>query len=236
MKELGFTTDNVVVVNAEQLPEIYAILPLVASLPQKIRRLILVGDELNRSKCRAKFDPVASDSNVEQSLFERLIRLGVPVVNLKQVDQRMQLRQLLLNPVDVVQDPIDPALIAADSNPGFGFSQQFIDCPEFLGQGETEPAPGVFQNIGEAEYVVAVYQYMRLMNYPANKIAILTPFRGQRTLIREVLARRCEWNLELFGSPMFVGTVDEFKNQRADCKQQQQLSIIISQFIPFTCS
>lgn len=32
-----------------------------------------------------------------------------------------------------------------------------------MGKGETEPAPFFRQNLGEAEYVVAVYQMMRLM-------------------------------------------------------------------------
>jgi intron-binding protein aquarius len=87
-----------------------------------------------------------------------------------------------------------------------------------MGEGESEPAPGIYQNVGEAEYVVAVYQYMRILGYPADKIAIVTPFRAQRALIREILERRCLWNVELFGDPLFVGTVDEFRNRRADCK------------------
>lgn len=41
-------------------------------------------------------------------------------------------------------------------------------------QGETEPSPYFIQNLGEAEYIVAIYSFMRLMGYPAHKISILT--------------------------------------------------------------
>jgi TRAP-type uncharacterized transport system fused permease subunit len=47
------------------------------------------------------------------------------------------------------------------------------------------------QNLGEAEYVVACYQYMRLLGYPAEKIAILTTYNGQRALIGDVLQQVC---------------------------------------------
>jgi intron-binding protein aquarius len=33
---------------------------------------------------------------------------------------------------------------------------------DYQGKGETEPMPHFIQNLGEAEYVVAVYQYIRL--------------------------------------------------------------------------
>ena len=42
------------------------------------------------------------------------------------------------------------------------------------GQGESEPNPYFFQNLAEAEYVVAVFTYMRLLGYPAESISILT--------------------------------------------------------------
>ena len=49
-----------------------------------------------------------------------------------------------------------------------------------------------YYNLGEAEYVVAVYQYMRLLGYPANKISILTPYFGQSQLIQTIIGFRCK--------------------------------------------
>lgn len=40
------------------------------------------------------------------------------------------------------------------------------------GRGETTPTAYFYQNLGEAEYVVAVYQYMRLLGYPAEKVRV----------------------------------------------------------------
>lgn len=58
-------------------------------------------------------------------------------------------------------------------------------------QGETESSPYYYQNLGEAEYVVALYSYMRLLGYPADKISILTTYNGQKDLIKDVVKRRC---------------------------------------------
>ena len=56
------------------------------------------------------------------------------------------------------------------------------------------------QNLGEAEYAVALFMYMRLQGYPPDKIAILTTYNGQKHLIRDVLNKRCARN-PVFGLP-----------------------------------
>lgn len=58
----------------------------------------------------------------------------------------------------------------------------------------------VFQNLAEAEYCVAVFMYMRLLGYPAEKISILTTYNGQKHLIRDVINIRCASN-PLIGRP-----------------------------------
>ena len=63
------------------------------------------------------------------------------------------------------------------------------------------PAPA--QNLGEAEYLVSLYQYMRLLGYPAAKISILTTYNGQKALIRDVIERRCAGH-PAFGRPAKV--------------------------------
>jgi len=92
-----------------------------------------------------------------------------------------------------------------------------VDVPDFKGKGEEQPQPHFVQNLGEAEYAVALYQYMRLLGYPKEKITILTTYTGQRALIRDVLHRRCAKNL-LFGLPGGgVGTVDKYQGEQNDC-------------------
>ena len=48
--------------------------------------------------------------------------------------------------------------------------------------------------------------YMRLLGYPAEKIAILTTYNGQKHLIRDVIKQRCADN-PLIGRPSKVGRV-----------------------------
>lgn len=71
------------------------------------------------------------------------------------------------------------------------------------------------QNLAEAEYVVAVYMYMRLLGYPAEKISILTTYNGQKHLIRDVVEQRCTQN-PVFGRPSKITTVDRFQGQQND--------------------
>jgi hypothetical protein len=61
----------------------------------------------------------------------------------------------------------------------------------------------VRRRTGEAEYVVTVFQYMRLLGYPAKKISIITSYRGQKCLIRDIINARCA-NNPLFGKPAKV--------------------------------
>ena len=60
--------------------------------------------------------------------------------------------------------------------------------------------PHFYQNLGEAEYLVSVFQYMRLLGYPAEKISILTTYNGQKALLRDVIEQRCAHH-PAFGRP-----------------------------------
>lgn len=62
-----------------------------------------------------------------------------------------------------------------------------------------------YQNLAEAEYAVALYMYMRLLGYPADRISILTTYNGQKHLIRDVINQRCAGN-PFFSQPNKVRT------------------------------
>lgn len=102
------------------------------------------------------------------------------------------------------------------SNPGFGLDFQLIDVHDYGGQGEAAPMPHYYQNLGEAEYIVAVYQYMRLLGYPMENIVILTPYVGQKALLVSLLNKRCAKD-PLFGPKIpKVSTVDQYQGQQSD--------------------
>ncbi|KAK3696453.1 hypothetical protein LTR37_017954 [Vermiconidia calcicola] len=225
---LGFRYDNVVMEEAAQLTEIESFIPFVLQAPRSVenrkeqeeaqlKRIVLVGDHLQNSPVvqNAAF---RSYANLEQSLFQRLIRLGVPHILLDaQGRSRPSLAELYKWRYPSLSNlpftSTAPEFVRA--NAGLRYEYQFIHVPDYKGQGETEPSPHFIQNLGEAEYCVALYQYMRLLGYPAEKISVLCTYAGQRALIRDVLTHRCKGS-RLFGMPAWVGTVDKYQGEQND--------------------
>ncbi|KAI1816072.1 hypothetical protein GGS20DRAFT_269815 [Poronia punctata] len=218
---LGFHYDNVVMEEAAQITEIENFIPLAMQKPTQgqmaLQRVVLCGDHYQNS-------PVIQSlafrhyANLEQSLFSRLVRLGIPVITLDQqgrarpsISKLYQWRYPRLGNLPHVESLRE----FQTANAGFKYDYQFINVPDYKGRGELEPTPHFIQNLGEAEYAVAIYQYMRLLGYPASKISILTPYAGQRALIRDVLGVRCA-NESIFGMPKIVTTVDKYQGEQND--------------------
>jgi intron-binding protein aquarius len=221
--ELGFRYDNVVMEEAAQITEIETFIPCAlqdmsdGQLP--LKRVVLCGDHLQNS-------PIVQNlafrqyANFEQSLFLRLVRLGVPTITLDHqgrarptIADLFKWRYQKLSHLPAVEEKPEYKV----ANPGFRFDYQFINVPDYQGTGEREPSPHFIQNLGEAEYAVAIYQYMRLLGYPASKISILTAYAGQRALIRDVLNHRCVKH-PFFGLPKIVTTVDKYQGEQNDCR------------------
>ena len=155
----------------------------------RLKRVVLIGDH-------HQLPPVVKNlafqkyCNMDQSLFTRFVRLGTPYVELNaQGRARPELAALYSWRYRALGDlPSTGEGAYKLANPGFAHVMQFIDVDEE--PGETEPTPHFFQNLAEAEYLVSVYQYMRLLGYPAHKISVITTYRGQKHLIRDVIAQR----------------------------------------------
>ncbi|TKA78807.1 hypothetical protein B0A55_02239 [Friedmanniomyces simplex] len=221
---LGFRYDNVIMEEAAQVTEAESFIPFVLQDPTRngaekadLQRIVLVGDHLQNSPVvqNAAF---RSYANLEQSLFQRLIRLGVPHILLDaQGRSRPSIAELYKwrypQLTNLPFTSSAPEFVRA--NAGLRYEYQFIDVSDYKGKGETEPTPHFVQNLGEAEYAVALYQYMCLLGYPAEKISILCTYAGQRALIRDVLTHRCKGN-RLFGMPGWVGTVDKYQGEQND--------------------
>lgn len=85
------------------------------------------------------------------------------------------------------------------------------------GRGESTPTAYFYQNVGEAEYAVALFQYMVLIGYPPEKVSILTTYNGQKELILDILKQRCGEGTPLAGvTPGAVSTVDQYQGQQND--------------------
>jgi intron-binding protein aquarius len=223
---------SVIIEEAAQILEVETMIPMLlqntdpVSNQSRLKRVVLIGDAQQLPPV-IQHQVLAKVCRLEQSLFSRLLRMGVPNVTLDlQGRARPDLASLyawkytfpsadgsvreLGNLHAVLNQPEYHT-----GNAGFVHTYQFIDVPNFNGKGESSPTPFFYQNLGEAEYVVAVYQYMRLLGYPANKISIITTYNGQKQLIRDILQQRCR-NSTLFGYPAQVTTVDKYQGQQND--------------------
>ncbi|KAL3460532.1 P-loop containing nucleoside triphosphate hydrolase protein [Aspergillus heterothallicus] len=219
--DLGFHYDNVVMEEAAQITEVESFIPAAlqnmkhGQLP--LKRVVLCGDHLQNSPIIQNM-AFRQYAHFEQSLFLRLVRLGVPVITLDQqgrarpsIAELFRWRYQNLGNLPIVEQTLE----FKQANAGFQFEYQFINVPDYQGTGEREPSPHFIQNLGEAEYAVAIFQYMRLLGYPASKISILATYAGQTALIKDVLNHRCAKN-SLFGMPKAVTTVDKYQGEQND--------------------
>uniref|UniRef100_A0AAF5HZ24 Protein-tyrosine-phosphatase n=1 Tax=Strongyloides stercoralis TaxID=6248 RepID=A0AAF5HZ24_STRER len=219
--ELGFTYDNILMEESAQILEVETFIPLLLQDPinnsNRLKRWIMIGDH-NQLPPIIQNITFQKYSNMEQSLFTRFVRLGVPIIYLdKQGRTRDEILQLYswrypnLTSLPHVQNNNQFKV----NNPGFVHNFQFIDVPDTNGNGEICPKPYFYQNIAEAEYSVTLFKYLRLLGYPAEKITILTTYNGQAHLIREIWRRRCG-DSKFYGSPNKIATVDVFQGQQND--------------------
>jgi len=222
-----FQYDNIVMEETAQILEVETFIPMLLQNPDpttgksRLKRVILVGDH-------HQLPPVVQNmvfskySHLDQSLFLRFVRLGIPTIDLNmQGRMRPQLSKLWSWRYKALGDMDHTKSVEAyngcfvSANPGMAHTFQMVDVPDYQGRGEFEPNPYFYQNLGEAEYCVALFQYLRLLGYPAEKISILTTYNGQMNLIKDVVQQRCAWS-PAFGVPGKIATVDKFQGQQND--------------------
>eukprot|EP01127_Copromyxa_protea_P005293 TRINITY_DN15242_c0_g1_i1.p1 TRINITY_DN15242_c0_g1~~TRINITY_DN15242_c0_g1_i1.p1 ORF type:complete len:1415 (-),score=323.12 TRINITY_DN15242_c0_g1_i1:37-3777(-) len=220
--DLGFKFDNILMEESAQILEIETFIPMVLQnqdpeAPPRLKRIVLIGDH-NQLPPVVKNMSILKYSHLDQSLFTRFVKLGVPTVQLDlQGRTRPSIAQLynwrypnLGNLPHVLNSPE-----YSFANPGFLYDYQMIDVADLNGVGESTPSPFFYQNLAEAEFVVATYIYMRMLGYPADRITILTSYNGQKHLLRDVIERRCPPSSG-FGRPKKITTVDRYQGQQND--------------------
>ena len=257
--EMGFRFDSIVMEESAQILEVETLIPILLqrynavtssnntsnisnTRVDQLKRVVLIGDHYQLPPV-IKHQIIQKFSHLDQSLFTRFIRLGLPHVLLdKQGRARPEIASLYswrykkMNNGVVTQQLGDLPMVQGSnsncngnsngngtgttnaysySNAGFLYPFQMVNVPDFQGKGEYCPSPHFYQNLGEAEYIVATYQYMRLIGYPAASITILTTYNGQKALIKDILTQRCGSNV-LFGLPGDISTVDQYQGQQND--------------------
>uniref|UniRef100_A0A8D9DRA3 RNA helicase aquarius n=1 Tax=Cacopsylla melanoneura TaxID=428564 RepID=A0A8D9DRA3_9HEMI len=219
--DMGFKYDNILMEESAQILEIETFIPLLLQNPQdgfnRLKRWIMIGDH-NQLPPVIKNMAFQKYSNMEQSLFTRIVRLGVPTVDLDAQGRARSTIAHLYNWRYKKLDNMPHVGVYAEyqtANAGLAFDYQLINVEDFNGVGESEPNPYFYQNLAEAEFCVALFMYMRLLGYPAHKITILSTYNGQKHLIRDVIDTRCADN-PLIGRPHKVTTVDKYQGQQND--------------------
>ena len=228
--ELGFEYDNVVVEEAGQMLEIETFVPLLlqrgdasssndSNSISRLKRCCIIGDH-------HQLPPViqniafAKYSSFDQSLLARLIRFGVPYIQLDQQGRCRPEIASLFNWRYKKLGNLDQVVTSSEyltANAGLQHTVQIINVDDFEGKGETAPTPYFYQNVGEAEYVVAVFQYLVLIGHKPESISILTTYNGQKALIDDILKIRCGNGTPLVGvRPLAVSTVDQYQGQQND--------------------
>jgi intron-binding protein aquarius len=213
---LDFEYDNIIVEEAGQILEVETFIPLLLqenkTNESRLKRVILIGDH-NQLPPIVRNNAYRSYSKMDQSLYTRFIRTGVPTINLNwQGRSRPTMVDLYrwryndLNDLDVVKTGLYGTM-----NPGFNYEYQFIN----IDAKEYTPTPYFYQNLNEAEYIVATYMYMCLKGYDPNKITILTTYKGQKFLIKDIIKQKCEWNPQ-FKTPHKITTVDKYQGRQND--------------------
>lgn len=150
---MEFKYDNILMEESAQILEIETFIPLLLQNPldgyNRLKRWIMIGDH-------HQLPPVIKNmafqkySNMEQSLFTRLVRLGVPTVDLDgQGRARSSICELYKWRYNKLDDlpHIKHKTEYKVSNPGFMYDYQLINVEDFNGVGESEPNPFFYQVI-----------------------------------------------------------------------------------------
>lgn len=213
---MGLAFDTVVMEESAKANEFEAAIPLLFHADRnRLKRVLMIGDD-------QQLPPVVTSpafqrhSRLDQSLFTRLRRLSAPSVTL---DAQGRCRPTIASLWDWKYGGLLNMKRTTEgryqfANAGFVHVAQFIDVHAFKGKGEEQPEAHAFVNHGEAEYVVAVYQYMRLIGYTPDEVALLTTYRAQKHCIRDLCNKRCASD-PLYGLPSRITTVDKFQGQQA---------------------
>jgi intron-binding protein aquarius len=219
--KIGLEYDNILIEEAGQILEVETFIPLLLQNNKdgksRLKRVILIGDN-NQLPPIVKNNAYRLYGNMDQSLYARFIRTQIPSINLdyqgrsrSSIVDLYRWRYKLHDLPHVLAKPQNNLFYHA--NAGFLNEYQFVNVDG--SRGETSPLAYYYQNLAEAEYVVGTYMFMCLNGYDPNKITILTTYKGQNDLIKDIIKQKCEWN-PYFKIPHKVTTVDKYQGQQND--------------------
>ncbi|TDH71608.1 hypothetical protein CCR75_003527 [Bremia lactucae] len=209
IRKLGLAFGSLIIEEAAQVSELNSLVPLLMACSSKVepkankayestrlKRVVLLGDP-------KQLPPVVRTmalkmyAHFDQSLFTRLLRLGVPYIAL---DYQGRSRKEL---VDIYRWQYDEILSSENTatlgdfhrvkinpeyqtgNAGFACVAQFIDLTATCHERQIEPF--AYENKEEACFIVALFRYMIGIGYRSDQVTILTTYQAQKKLLKQLL-------------------------------------------------
>jgi superfamily I DNA and/or RNA helicase len=170
---------------------------ILTALGPNTEQLILIGDHQQlRPKCSHELSVDGGNGyDLNRSLFERLVRKGVPHNTLtKQHRMRPEISS-------IIRHLTYPDLTDADSTLNRADLRGFRDNVMFINHSESEielkesrelrdgSSTSSKQNIFEANMVLKCVRYLAQQGYGSDKMVVLTPYLGQLKLLRDRLSK-----------------------------------------------
>ncbi|KAJ8272642.1 hypothetical protein GJAV_G00091700 [Gymnothorax javanicus] len=156
---------------------------IITVLTSTCQHLILIGDHQQLRPSTTVYE-LARNFNLEVSLFERLIRMGVPYVRLDyQHRMRPEIAQLL---TPHIYDKLEnhPSVHLYENIKGVTTNIFFVDhehLEENIHEGRSH------QNMHEATFVKALCYYLICQGYEPSQITVLTTYSGQLFCLRKIM-------------------------------------------------
>ncbi|KAL8179818.1 UNVERIFIED_CONTAM: NFX1-type zinc finger-containing protein 1 [Gekko kuhli] len=177
----------------------------LTTLSKACQHLILIGDHQQLRPSANVYD-LAKNFNLEVSLFERLVKVGLPFVRLDfQHRMRPEIAELL-TPHIYQELANHPSVLQYDNIKGVSSNLFFVEhsFPEQeIHEGRSH------QNPHEAHFVVGLCKYLLCQDYRPSQITILTTYTGQLFCLRRLLPAKTFQGVR-------VHVVDKYQGEEND--------------------
>ncbi|XP_040014742.1 NFX1-type zinc finger-containing protein 1 [Xiphias gladius] len=155
----------------------------ITTLSQACQHLILIGDHQQLHPSATVYE-LAKNFNLDMSMFERLVKMGLPFVRLNYQHRMRPEIARLLTPHIYTELENHPSVFDYDNVMGLNTNLFFVEHnhpEEEIKDGRSH------QNQHEAMFVVALCRYLLFQGYKPEQITILTTYTGQLYCLRKLM-------------------------------------------------
>ncbi|XP_034726304.1 NFX1-type zinc finger-containing protein 1 isoform X2 [Etheostoma cragini] len=155
----------------------------ITTLSQACQHLILIGDHQQLRPSATVYE-LAKNFNLEMSMFERLVNMGLPFVRLNYQHRMRPDIARLLTPHIYAELENHPSVLDYEDIKGVNTNLFFVEhnhLEEEIKDGKSH------QNKHEAMFVVSLCRYFIYQDYKPEQITILTTYTGQLHCLRNLM-------------------------------------------------